>query len=132
MLKNYWVEFGPTFQVSPMSYWVHRCIDSDSWSDASGHDPPLPKPVPGRGYARYHVEFEGFTFRFSSLDELNVCIETISRKILPRSIDLSAGFPCGPNSHWLSRLPRNVLKWKYREKAAKFLTEAKEAFTSAG
>lgn len=88
------------------------------------------RPVPGKGFPTFHVEFDGFTFAFASLDELDICLETLSKKLLPTSLQLAAkrGTGVGPNSHWLSRLPAKVKPWRYREKAVKYLAKARGEF----
>jgi len=113
-----------------MSFWVHIEADGRPWCDAEQFSPPIPSPVPGKGFPTFHVEFDGFTFTFASLDELNVCLETLSKKLLPTSTQLSAkrGTSVGPNSHWLSRLPAKVKPWRYREKAVAYLAKAKVEF----
>ncbi len=87
--------------------------------------PPLSKGLSGKGYPLYFVEIDGFTFRFSSLAELRVCIAMLEQKHLPTTIrlsDLHGG--AGPNSHWLSRLPKETKSWRYREKAISYLSKA--------
>lgn len=113
-----------------MTFWVHREVDGKRWYEAEKYDPPRQAAVPGQGYPVFKVECDGFIFEFSSLSEIRVCIETLAKKLLPRTIDLSRqrGTGAGPNSHWLSRLPGNVKSWKYREKAVAYLREALKAF----
>lgn len=119
-----------------MSFWVHRPVDTQRWYQATVFDPPRQAVVPGRGYPVFHVEIDGFTFVFVSLEEIRVCIETLGRKLLPRTTDLVAKvytWNCtggGPNAHWLSRLPKAVKPWKYREKAVAYLAEAFGEFES--
>lgn len=57
-------------------------------------------------------------------------METLSQKVMPTSMQLSAkrGGSVGPNSHWLSRLPKHVKPWRYREKAVSYLAMARENF----
>lgn len=125
-MKRYWIEYSEEFSRSPMTFWVHKEIGDGPWYQAIDFDPPLPKPVPGKGFANYFVECDGFTFQFSSLDEMNEAIEVLSKKNLPTSRQLSErrGTTKGPNSHWLSRLPGSVKPWRYREKAVKVLSDA--------
>jgi hypothetical protein len=115
-----------------MSFWVHRELGNRGWSESTEFDPPLPGPVAGRGFATFCVEFNGVTFRFASLDELRVCIATLSKKLLPATRRLSAerGSGMGPNSHWLSRLPAKAKPWRYRERAARYLERALADFES--
>ena len=99
-------------------------------ASSEAFDPPRQAAIPGRGYPVFKVECDGFTFEFSSLAEMRVCIEILSQKLLPRTIDLARerGSAKGPNSHWLSRLPGRVKSWRYREKAVAYLCEALKAF----
>lgn len=78
----------------------------------------------------FMVEFDGFTFRFASLAELDVCVATLSQKVLPTTRRLSAerDTEMGPNSHWLSRLPKDTKSWRYREQAVRYLMETREDF----
>ena len=113
-----------------MTVWVHRATDGKPWYESARYEPPLPPVVAGRGYAVFFVELDGFTFRFASLRELEVCADMLGQKVLPTAIRLSRehGTGSGPNSHWLARLPAKVKPWKYREKAVRYLREARERF----
>lgn len=128
-MKRTWTEYSETWQDSPMSYWVHVEADGRPYYEAEAFDPPRPGPVPGRGYATHFVECDGFTFEFSSLAELEECARILSQKALPSTLRLSAKRigGAGPNGHWLSRLPAHVKPWRYRQKAARYLTEAGKA-----
>ena len=124
-MKKFWVEYAERWQDEPLAYWVHRERGNRPWYEANDFAPPAPNPVPGKGYAIYSVEIDGMIFRFSSIAQLEHCIDILGRKLLPRTIDLSAdrGTSKGPNSHWLSRLPKKAKPWRYREKATKYLRE---------
>ena len=91
-MKRHWVEYANEFTPSPMTGWLEA---------RSAHNP---RPVPGKGFPVYHVQYGRFTFRFSSLDELNVCIDTIGKRVMPTTRQLSAGSGA-LNKYWLSRLP---------------------------
>ena len=129
-MKRHWIEYEETRPVCPMTFWVHREVDGKPWYEAEVFDPPRQAVVPGQGYPVFKVECDGFIFEFSSLDEIRVCIETLEKKLLPRTIDLSRerGTRKGPNSHWLSRLPGHVKPWRYRETAVAYLRKALMAF----
>ncbi|MBM0744484.1 hypothetical protein JOY44_23225 [Phormidium sp. CLA17] len=130
-MKKHWIEYRESWaRHEPMTFWVHVEADGKAWYNAEEFDPPAPKPLPGRGWPVYCVEFDGFTFRFASLAELDVCVATLSRKILPttRRLSTERGMSAGPNSHWLSRMPKGTKSWRYREKAVRYLTEAREDF----
>ena len=109
-----------------MAYWVHIEADGKPWHQAQVFDPPLPKPVPGRGYALYFVEMDGALLWFSSLDELRVCIATLAQKVLPSNLILSRkrGPNYGPSNHWLNRIPLRAMAWPYRRKVVKYLCAA--------
>ena len=113
-----------------MSYWVHIEADGRPWYQAEAFNPPIPTPVPGKGYPLFFVEIDGFTFRFSSLAELSACIEALSQKVLPNPTRLSEarGTAYGPNKHWISKLPKRVKSWRYRLKAIAYLAKALEEF----
>jgi hypothetical protein len=129
-MKKHWIEYRKSWTKEPMTFWVHIEAGGKPWCEAESFNPPAPKPVPGRGWPVFLVEFDGFTFRFASLAELDVCVATLSRKVLPSTRRLSAerGTRVGPNSHWLSRLPRGTKSWRYREKAIRYLVEARQDF----
>lgn len=129
-MKRHWIEYEKNQVDAPMTFWVHREADGRHWADAEVFEPPRQGPVPGKGYPVLRVEHNGFTFGFASLEEMAVCIEILSRRLLPRSIDLSRerGPDVGPNSHWLSRLPGTVTPWAYRRNAVAHLRIALEEF----
>ena len=128
-MKRHWIEYGPAWVDSPLSYWVHVEADDRPYYESERFDPPRPGPVPGRGYARLFVELDGVTLEFSSLAELDHLIEVLSRKALPTTRSLSARRPGGrgPNSHWLSRLPAKAKPWRYRQRAVRYLSEVRGA-----
>lgn len=125
-MKKHWITFTEEWQAGPMSYWVHIEADGKNWYAAKEFKPPKPKPVPARGYPVFHVEFDGFTFQFQSLDELRVCIDTLAKKVLPTSARLSAerGTGYGPSNNWLNRLPRKVKPWRYQQRAIVYLQKS--------
>jgi hypothetical protein len=112
-MKRHWVEYAEAPTSSPMTGWIRT--DGD------------PRPVPGKGFPVYHVQYGRFTFRFSSLGELDACIATLGQKVMPTSRQLSAGTGA-LNSHWLSRLPANVKPWRYRSKAVEYMKQALAEF----
>lgn len=129
-MKKHWIEFQDTQPYCPMTSWVHRSVDGKAWFEARAFDPPRQTAVTGMGYPVFKVELDAFTFEFSSIAEINVCIETLAKRVLPRPIDLcrDLGTSSGPNSHWLSRLPAGVKSWKYRQKAVAYLRKALKTF----
>ena len=128
-MKKHWIEYRKKRMASPMSYWVHRAKDSQYWRKATQFDPPLARPIPGEGYPYYYVEIDGFIFEFASFAEIDHCIAILSRKLLPTTLSLrEARGTTLLNRHWLSRLPGRVKSWKYRQKAVKYLSRAKQEF----
>jgi hypothetical protein len=85
-MKRHWIEFGDSWRRGPMSYWVHVEADGQPNCAATRFDPPTPARIAGRGYARFYVEAEGATLYFASLDELRVCIATMSQRVLPSTL----------------------------------------------
>ncbi len=124
-MKRHWIEYAETWQNAPMAFWVHREVDAEHWFQATRFEPPAPAVEPGKGYPIYFVECDGFTFEFSSLPQIERCIDILSRKAMPSSLELSGqrGTSKGPNSHWLSRLPQKATPWKYRQKAVAYLRQ---------
>ncbi len=127
-MKRHYVTYTERWEPSPMWYWVHRPADGNPPYRSTTFEPPLPGPVPGKGYPRYHVEIDGFTFTFASLHELDACAELLSRKHLPSTYRLTRDSVSGPGSHWLSKLPSNVKSWRYREKATEYMRRARRDF----
>lgn len=113
-----------------MTYWVYRCEDESRWHEAKVYLPPAPPPVAGSGFPMFHVELDGVPFVFASLRELRVCIEVLSRKVLPTTVQLirESGLKSFSNSVWLARLPAGTHSLRYRQKAVPFLTKALVAF----
>ena len=129
-MKRCWIEFVAKRPSLPMTFWVHTAIgDFNYWSDATEFNPPI-RPVPGKGYPIFCVEYNGFIFQFASLDEMKECIEVLGEKLLPTTTELSAKRTSlvGPNKHWLSRLPSKVKSWKYRSGAILYLRDALKQF----
>jgi hypothetical protein len=125
-MKRHWIEYRPTRQHGPMTYWVHREVDGKPWYQSAVHDPPLEPAIPAKGFPLLFVEFGDFTFVFASLAEVRVAIEVLGQKLLPATLRLTAdrGGGVGPNQHWLSRLPGHVTSWRYREPAVAYLVKA--------
>src|SRR6478736_9152955 len=129
-MKKHWIDYHPAWTPGPMTFWVHRATGLRKDDGNQELDPPVPRPVPGQGWPVYFVELDGFTFEVSSLAELDVCVGVLGQKVLPTTRRLSEehGRGAGPNSHWLSRLPRGTKSWRYREKAVRYLMQAREGF----
>jgi hypothetical protein len=122
-MKKHWITYSPDRRLGPMAFWVHIEADGNPWYQAQVFDPPFPPSIPGKGYALFYVEFDDALLWFSSLDELRICIETLSQKALPTSTVLSEkrGANYGPSNHWLNRIPLRSMAWPYRQKVLKYL-----------
>jgi hypothetical protein len=129
-MKRAAITFSKAFQPSPVSFWVHHHRDADNWTASQKFDPPLPKPVPGRGWAKLEVEFDGVHLIFSSVEEVRHVIDVLSKNPLPttRRLSQDRGTTMGPNSHWLSRLPSKAKSLAFRLRLVPFLEEACEKF----
>jgi len=102
-----------------MTPWVHDYLGKGQIA----YEPP--KPVPGKGYPRFYVEFGKFRFHFVSLEEIEVCIDTLSKKNMPNPNHEDVKEPA---AHWLARLPSYVKPWRFREGAVEYLREAQTIF----
>jgi hypothetical protein len=137
-MKRFWIEYRASYEPGPMSFWVHVQPEAQHWTPEGGpaeanrtdYDPPLPAPVPGKGFPLYHVEVDGCVFVFASLAELDELLRVFSLKAMPTPLQLSRrrGENLGPNKHWLSRLPASATSYRYRQKAVKFMEKAKAQF----
>jgi len=127
LMKRHWIEYTAAWKPGPMSFWVHIEEDSNQWYRAEKFSPPKPKPVTGKGYANFIVEIDSATLCFASVDEIQVCIETLSQKALPSNMIMAAkrgtksGAKYGPNNHWLNRIPLRSMAWPYRQRVVKYL-----------
>jgi hypothetical protein len=83
--------------------------------------------MPGRGYPYFLVEVDGFTFQFASLDEIDFCMARLGERHLPDTGPEADGLS-GPGAYWQNRLPKQVLSWRYRQKAIKYLSRCRAQF----
>ncbi len=127
-MKRYYVTYTAGWEPSPLGYWIHSPVRENMRGPIISYEKPLPRPVLDKGYPHYHVEVDGFTFEFASLDELDACAELLSRKHLPSTYHLTRDSRSGPGSHWLSKLPGSVKSWRYREKATEYMRRARRDF----
>ncbi len=116
------LEHSSTRQLSPLTHWVHVGVDGP-WYKATAFDPPLPQPVPGKGYPVWLAEHRGRTIRFVSREEIDHAVDILGRKILPTPRDLGRRY-MAVNSHWLSRLHSTWKPWKTRQELVKRLRAA--------
>ncbi len=123
-MKRHWIEYTDKRKQGPMTCWVHV----PGGADPTDVNPPYPVAIPDKGFPFYYVEVDGFVFRFASLDEMQVCIDTLGRKLLPNTKRLARDRGGDPNTHWLRKMPDETKPWRYREKAVKYLTNALRSF----
>lgn len=117
-MKKWRIEYKKEYTPSPLSFWVHRHLDNDVWSQATAYDPGLPKAIPSKGFPVLIVDALGVELQFSSIEEVDHFLEVIGRKTMPTPSQLSKKrhAAAGPNRHWLSRLPAKLRPWRKREK----------------
>ena len=117
-MKKWRIEYRSGFCATPISFWVHKHIDHDIWIYASEFEPPLPKPIPCKGYPFLIVNILGAELVFASIEEVEHFLEVMRQKNLPTTWRLSRQRVdnYGPNSHWLSRLPATLKPWSKRER----------------
>ena len=117
-MKKWRIEYKKKYTPTPLSFWVHRNLDDNIWLKATKFDPPLPKGIPCKGFPMLVVNALGVELEFSSVEEAEHFLEVIRKKNMPNSMQLSnaRNTRCGPNSHWLSRLPSSLKSWVKREK----------------
>nr|AAK28600.1 hypothetical protein [uncultured bacterium] len=89
----------------------------------NGVRPTRPEMDGKLGYPVLCIESCGMIFQFTSREQLDTCIKTLSTRPLPSSRRLAAiRGGAGPNAHWLSRLPANVKSPKGRQQAIEDLS----------
>jgi len=116
------LEYSANPVRTPITPWAHRGVDGPYWR-ATVFDPPLPKPVHGKGYPVWFVDHRGRTLVFASPEEIEHVIDVLSRKILPSPRELGQAY-LAVNSHWLSRLHASFKPWKVRQELVKRLMQA--------
>lgn len=128
-MKKWEITYHPKFPDTPISFWVYTQIDNPIWLRATLFDPPLPKPVPGKGFARLTVHIFNMDIYFASIEEVDHFLNIFSRKNMPTTQQLSRVRTAmyGPNRHWLSRFPAHLKSWKKREKIVELVHVAREA-----
>lgn len=121
-MKRHWIEFTPAWMPTPLTDWVHGAARREP-------SPPAdPWPIPGRGYPRFFVEVDGFTFEFSSLAELEACTATLSTRLLPSTRIETQRHAQPRGSHWLDQMPDATKPWRYRDKARNYLRRTRIEF----
>lgn len=110
---------------SPLGFWVHKALDAAVWDKATQYEPPLARYVSGKGYPTYGIEYKGHYLYFCSEDEINHCIDVLSKKVLPAPKYLAkiAGHSGYKHLHWLTKWPADIKSWKDRQQIVKYLNE---------
>ncbi|MFT3724236.1 MAG: hypothetical protein QM773_11665 [Hyphomonadaceae bacterium] len=119
------IEYRPEPVLTPITPWVHKGVDAAYWK-ATVFDPPMPKPVHGKGYPVWCIDHRGRSLIFASPEEIAHVIDILGRKILPVTRDLGQPYRA-VNSHWLSRLHTSFKPWKVRQELVKRLKQAPAA-----
>jgi len=119
------VEYREKPVRTPITPWVHRGVDG-GYHRSTVFDPPLPRPVHGKGYPVWFVDHRGRSLVFASHEEIDHVVDVLGRKILPSSRELGQAY-LAVNSHWLSGLHASFKPWKVRQELVKRLKQAPEA-----
>lgn len=117
------IEYSEKRISSPISFWVHKPIDSDAGSTALQFDPPFPKRIIYKGYPIYKIKYRGHELYFCSCEEMEHCIGILSNKVLPTTQALAeeGGYPGYQHIHWLTKWPGDIKSWKDRKEIIKLL-----------
>ena len=117
-MSKWHIVYNKELTTTPISFWVHANVDSDTWHDASSYDPPFPKRIPMKGFPLLVVENKGYLLEFASVFEAEHFLEVIGQKNMPSTNELSRirSDDYGPIRHWLSRLPSKLKPWTKRKK----------------
>jgi hypothetical protein len=111
--------------ITPVTPWVHTGVDGPWWR-ATRFEPPMPSPIPDKGYPVWTLSHRGRELIFASHQEIAHAVEILDRKILPLSRELGRPFRA-VNSHWLSRLHKSWKSWKVRQEIVRRLRSAPTA-----
>ena len=110
------LEYRPEPFHSPVSHWTHKAPPKKLFWRTQRNEltPPMPRPIPGKGYPVWVLENRGREIFFASPEEIAHVVDVLDRRVLPRTIDLAR--PTSLNSHWLSRLHKSWKPWRVRQK----------------
>jgi len=126
-MSKHWIEYTKEYCPSPLSSEVHIPLDCEYWNGATKYDPPLPASVVGEGFKNYRIEVKGFVLAFSSMEEIDHCIEIFSQRNLPTTTQMSQrswakGYQ---HTHWLTKFPGALKPFKQRSVIIKLLNKFK-------
>ncbi len=140
-MADWKIIYSKRFTLGPMTPWVHRRVGGEEGA-AGVYDPPLPLPIPGKGYATFRIAIDRFPFTFASLHELDEAIRVLDEPALPavtsgvarskrlpvyRKLD-----PYGATArHWIERLPKQMQGWARRRKIVWELKHGRDAIKKA-
>jgi hypothetical protein len=129
-MKKWRIEYRPEFPKTPLSFWVHRQVDHEVWIYANKFEPELPKAIPCKGFPLLIVNALGIELEFASVAEVEHFLAVISQKNMPtaRRLSRQRADKCGPNRHWLSRLPSGLKPWSKRERIIPIIESALNEF----
>ncbi|MEO0989398.1 MAG: hypothetical protein AAFX00_00445 [Pseudomonadota bacterium] len=121
----------PHMPITPVSVW----IGPRGWFRAcrgTPHGAAIPTdPVPASYYHRklwcmLHIHIDAVTLYFGTPLELDEVCRVLAAQPLPSTLELCRDRGSGPNSHWLSRLPKKAKTTKWRQKFLKFVSSEKK------
>lgn len=128
-MKSHTILYHDAFTATPLSFWVHTNLDHEIWMHATDFDPPLPKPVPGKGWPMLTVAHNGLDLAFASAQELHHFMQVIAQNPLPTADQLSKSRGTGLSTlHWLSRLPASAKSAPARKALFDYLIEIAPEF----
>jgi hypothetical protein len=126
-MAKYWIDYSESFSSSPLSFWVHKPVDSEIWNDATKFEPSMPSKVMGKGFPEFKIEHKGHILEFSSIDEIEHCIDVLSNKVLPTTNELAHGswVEGYQHLHWLTKWPGDIKSYEDRMAIVKLLGKLK-------
>ena len=111
--------------AGPLTYWVHRPQDGDTWARATRFDPPLPPPDASGAFPHYTVEHLGHEVGFASAAEVDHALDVLARDPLPTAQELAqaAGAPERAYMHWIETFPARLKAVDERRRFVQLLEE---------
>lgn len=113
-MKQWRIEYYANRNFSPMSWWVHQCIDEniqiDEWRKLKLYEPEFPPQIISKGYPYLFVTIDGYELEFSSSHEVKHCIKILEQKHLPNTKNLvcQGSTTYGGFNHWLAQYPSGL------------------------
>lgn len=117
-MKRAWVEFRP--HAAPGYVGSHRWWSGEHALPPEEWDPPV-RPVPGKGYPRIFVEFDGFVFEFISTIEMVEAARVLEQSLVDRDTS---------QHRWYRKLPASMKAKHARGRAAAAIRSASAAYES--